>query len=145
LQAPASLADPVYFPGTGSYYEVVDIGVGWNAAQEAAENVEPFLGRPGRLVTISSAAENAFVADLIRGATRHAFSIGAFQPEGACEPGCDWQWITGEPWSYTNWNAGEPNNTQGIEDVVAMYSRPEESRGKWNDAGFVKPHRHLGK
>jgi len=26
------------------------------------------------------------------------------------EPDGGWQWITGEPWVYTNWDIGEPNN-----------------------------------
>ena len=28
-----------------------------------------------------------------------------------------WEWVTGEPFSYANWDGGEPNN-QGDEDYV---------------------------
>jgi hypothetical protein len=38
-----------------------------------------------------------------------------------------WVWETGEPWAYSNWNAGEPNNS-GNEDYIMMYSS-----GLWND------------
>jgi hypothetical protein len=40
-------------------------------------------------------------------------------------------WITGDPWSFTNWASGEPSGTgvNGIEDYLAM--NPD---GTWNDA-----------
>lgn len=41
-----------------------------------------------------------------------------------------WTWITGEPFEYTNWNSGEPNNSGGYEDYLCTWSGP-----KWNDAG----------
>ncbi|NBW77221.1 MAG: hypothetical protein EBR34_15720 [Sphingomonadaceae bacterium] len=38
-----------------------------------------------------------------------------------------WRWVTGETYSYSNWNSGEPNNS-GNEDYVQFVSN-----GKWND------------
>jgi hypothetical protein len=32
-----------------------------------------------------------------------------------------WKWVTGETYSYTNWNSGEPNNA-GNEDYVQFVS-----------------------
>jgi hypothetical protein len=39
-----------------------------------------------------------------------------------------WAWVTGEPWQYTSWGYGEPNNSGGDENCV------EDGRdGAWND------------
>ena len=42
-------------------------------------------------------------------------------------------WTSGEPLSYTNWAAGEPNNTGGTERYVAMYYPGHSEQAKWND------------
>ena len=57
--------------------------------------------------------------------------IGGYQDHLApdySEPAGGWRWVTGEPWGYTNWNGGEPNNAGGIEDFLQWYSS-----GVWND------------
>jgi len=35
--------------------------------------------------------------------------LGGYQPFGA-EAGSAWKWVTDEPWNWTGWAAGEPNN-----------------------------------
>ncbi len=35
---------------------------------------------------------------------------GGFQPPGVTPPNSGWEWVTGEPWDYTNWAPGEPND-----------------------------------
>ena len=40
-----------------------------------------------------------------------------------------WKWTSGEPWSYANWNTGEPNNTNGIENNAIWIL----SSDNWND------------
>ena len=68
--------------------------------------------------------------------------IGAVRHGPGNGPGADhWHWSSGEPWSYTNWCRGEPNNFQGMEDCVQMYGRRElrpqwgmnANDGEWND------------
>ena len=70
------------------------------------------MGYTGHLVTITSAAENAYLAGVFPGITRTW--IGAYQDHDASdysEPSGGWRWVTGELWSYTNWAQGiEPNN-----------------------------------
>ena len=47
--------------------------------------------------------------------------LGGFQDltsPNYSEPSGGWTWVTGEPWSYTNWFPGEPNNTGGGEDYL---------------------------
>jgi hypothetical protein len=62
----------------------------------------------GHLVTIGSAAENSLLAG-----TPAWIGLTDEAVEG------NFVWVTGEPYSYTNWWPGEPNNT-GNEDYVFM-------------------------
>ena len=75
----------------------------------------------GHLVTITSAEEQAFLQSNYTG----AFWIGATDEtvEG------QWEWITGETWTYSNWMSGEPNDFNNGEDCGEM------SDGQWNDNG----------
>ena len=43
--------------------------------------------------------------------------IGLFQVRHQIkEPGGGWGWVSGEPFSYSNWAPGKPNNLEEIED-----------------------------
>jgi hypothetical protein len=142
-----SSATPVQWsPGAGRnghYYEVVP-GPGttfqritWNDAKTAAES-SSFLGVNGSLVTITSSAESQFVSTLLTDPGSGFAWLGGLQPSASPELDGNWQWTTGETWSFTNWDTGEPSNFyQG--DVGgppagspedALHSRPG---GKWND------------
>src|SRR5262249_13112254 len=43
----------------------------------------------------------------------------------------NWTWMTGEPFAYSNWAAGEPNNP-GTEDWVG-YTNGESPAWSWNN------------
>ncbi len=60
------------------------------------------------------------------------------QPDGSLEPVGGWSWITGEPFAYTNWEPGEPNNDfQGEnENRIEIYAQPS---GTWNDLASDGP------
>ena len=109
--------------GNGHYYEVVTetAPIAWQDARDAA------IARGGHLVTITSAAENTFVTTLLNG--MHALA-GAFQPSGSPEPAGGWQWVTGEPFEFTNWNDTQPDNYQGNENYLEVYPGPANN---WND------------
>ena len=109
----------VTWPGNGHQYAVISApqGISWTDAAAGAQA----LG--GTLATITSADENQFVFSLIDDApywrghlsfTGTAFNIGpwigGFQPDGSPEPNGGWQWTTGEPFVYSAWFIGEPNN-----------------------------------
>ncbi len=131
-------------PANGHCYEVVSTNVDWNQAKAAAAAMT-FGGVQGHLATIADAQENAFIQALLGGATAW---VGADQPPPFEVPGPDpnfgagWQWVTGEPFVYTNWDGGEPNDcacTGSAEDALQFYGS-----GLWNDlprgfnlAGYV--------
>src|SRR5438552_3296743 len=109
--------------GNGHFYEAVATpGIVWSNASTAATN------RGGYLATITSAQENQLVFGLIQGNTnlwtRRPSTdswgpwIGGVQPPGSPEPAGGWTWVTGEPFIYQHWNAGEPNNSGGVEDRI---------------------------
>ena len=87
----------------------------------------------GHLVTITSAEEQTFIGQLADQGDADTYSVGGTDEghEGS------WEWITGEPWEYTNWYPGggvgshEPNNGLGKgEDYICI----SKARGwKWVD------------
>ncbi|MEQ9400719.1 MAG: right-handed parallel beta-helix repeat-containing protein [Longimicrobiales bacterium] len=112
--------------GNGHFYEWVPSGsVPWTTARTAAE-ARTAYGLPGHLVTITSAAELAFLgtvqSDSIQTSWRPWIGLSDAASEGT------YVWVTGEPFSFSSWSAGEPNNLTG-EDYVEMFSNLE-----WNDA-----------
>ena len=129
-------AQPFFSPTTGSWYDVVSIlgpgpnTVSWSAAQTGAMAAS-YLGMTGRLATITSQAENDFIVGVLPPNSPDAYWIGGMQVGGP-EPADEWQWITGEPWAFSNWAAGEPNNAVANEDFLILYG--PSGFGKWNDA-----------
>lgn len=134
-------AAPVQWAGNGHYYEVVSLpGSSWVAARDQAAGMS-FNGIQGHLATLTSAAENAFVTSLLTTAATQQWFIGGIQPPNTPGPADAWGWITGETWSYTNWNSPfQPDNhpfyPEG-EDALSMYSGNGASRGRWNDTSMT--------
>ena len=59
--------------------------------------------------------------------------LGGFQLPGSIEPSGGWGWVTGESFSYSNWDPGQPSDTGGNpngehQDLLIMWSG-----GTWND------------
>ena len=85
----------------GHYYMVIDNPSYWSTAKEDCES------RGGHLATITSQDEQDFVASLIGySGSQYNYWIGGTDEgqEGT------WTWITGEPWSYSNWYKNQPDN-----------------------------------
>lgn len=103
----------------GHSYVVVKTDSTWSYAQELC------AAMGGHLATVGDAGEQAFLELLAGGQER--FWLGGFREP--FDPG-SWQWVTGEPWAYTNWGNDEPNGFDefgGGEDRLAIWPR------KWND------------
>jgi len=106
---PTSIADPrILNPANGHLYLFINTGMPWTTAKEYCSM------RGGYLVTIQDSAENEFVHELSPGRTW----LGATDKD---KEG-NWTWVTGEPWTYTNWGEGEPNSIHDNEDYLGTTS-----------------------
>ena len=124
-------------------YEVVYVsgGISWEAANQSAQ------ARGGHLATIASEAENDYVFSIASSSEhREGFWLGGYQIPGSSEPEGDWVWVTGEPWSYTCWDVGEPNNNDiptGMAEERLHFHW--EDSPMWNDlpASNEVPHGYI--
>ncbi|MDB4780426.1 hypothetical protein OAG48_00705, partial [bacterium] len=91
------------------------------------------LSKGGHLATMNSAEEQDFLRSNTLGG-----SFGGFQDRTAAdysEPNGGWRWVTGEPFDYTGWLPGEPNNSGGDEHYVFTCCGGEA--GNWNDGATL--------
>ena len=134
LTAVSANAVPIYEETYGGsmygVYAAEDIS--WDAANSAATS----LGAGYHLVTISSMEENDFVTGLVQLALLGQVWAGGYQ-SGPGAADANWNWVTGEAWSYTNWNKDEPNDYYGLnsEEHLGINWTAD---GKWNDEGYLK-------
>ncbi|MBK7964152.1 MAG: T9SS type A sorting domain-containing protein [Bacteroidetes bacterium] len=139
----------------GHFYELVSSNGTWTATKANAA-ARTYLGMTGYLATITSAAENAFIrqvlnADAWIGCSDEYTQINAatgvttYANQAAAEG--KWYWVTGpekgtmfsvgngspvtQSGQYANWNSGEPNNS-GSEHYGEIYSSGS-TPGAWND------------
>ena len=124
---------PVYSPATGHYYEAryASHDLDWASAKVEAES-RSYLGVSGHLATITSQAEQDFLATLP--AWTGSAWIGAYQPQGSGEPDGNWQWVTGEPWGFAAWGPGQPDN-QATEMWQNSLGTPNFNLTGWIDPG----------
>ena len=125
--------------GNGHFYEVVYVPerISWTDAKTDAEL------KGGYLATTTSAEENSFVFSLVTTpacwtsgtpGTSLGPWLGGFQPTGSPEPDGNWQWVTGEPFTYTYWAPFEPSNGWGLEHFLSFYNGTANSMAStWND------------
>ncbi len=113
-----AIDDVQFNAANGHYYKRYTELVTWTQAKAKAEEVG------GYLVTVTSAAENTFIKNNV------STSGGWIGLSDSASEGT-YVWVSGETYSYTNWNAGEPNNANGGSggEDYAEYG----GAGGWND------------
>ena len=131
---------------TWNVYEAIDTPATFKEALAiAASRPDPTGGTAiGHLVTLSNLAENNFVATTpgvadrwIGLSDRVGVAPGASESNLTVDPfTMGWKWVTGEPFSFQNWNTGEPNDSGG-EDAVHLRN---DAAMNWNDhkSGFAQ-------
>jgi hypothetical protein len=140
---------PIFDPNTGMNLFVLS-PESWTAAEADAQSL---LG--GHLVTIPSAADNAFIVNNVlkdfSGSGGPNLSnvpvwLGLYDPTQPDGPGgpnsqhaADFVWADGSTSTYRNWNVdtSEPNNNGGTEYYTAIdwhfAQDPGNPHGTWND------------
>lgn len=95
----------------------------WNEAKEYAEKIG------GHLATITSAEENAAIYSLVKKDNLYGAWIGCYRTGSGKN---DFSWITGEPFTFSNWytNDSEPNQQWNLENYGAM----RITEGQWRDS-----------
>lgn len=106
--------------GDTHYYQLVylpDGNLNWFQAAYLADS------GGGYLASITSEQENDFIFAMVNdmkyfwkfpayeeGKSQHNHYeitigpfLGGYQPEGSAEPAGGWSWLSGEPWTYSNW------------------------------------------
>lgn len=117
-------------PWGGHYYYLYDMDniSSWDDAKKYCEE------QGGYLATITSAEEDAFLFNYMRSQNCDSAMFGLYDASQGGDSR-DWKWVTGEAFSYRNWEDGEPNNYYGDEYYGGYYW--EFSDGKWNDGSYA--------
>lgn len=134
----APIGGPVINPANGHYYFLLS-PTDWLSSQTQA------VGLGGNLVTINDLAENNWVYATFGGLSKPLW-LGLTDKDSEGTFG----WVSGEAFTFSLWNAGEPNNGGGFvpdEDYVYMVeSNPGLPLipGRWNDVpvagdGIINP------
>ena len=108
--------------GNDHWYALQLVDRTWDEASQDAAN----LG--AHLATLTTQAENDWVFAEVANAPdawNQQFGpwIGGFQNTTSpdySEPGGGWEWVTGEPWAFTNWQPNDPSNTGGAQNFLAL-------------------------
>lgn len=129
----------VTWSGNGHRYRAVCVpeGITWSDAKQAAEADGAYLA------TITSAEENVFVFDLVdnpkywnqRPPGNPGYLgpwLGGRAPLGRPDPQIGWTWVTGEIWSFSNWQTSEPSSS-GEDSLQFISTHAGQRTAQWND------------
>jgi len=120
--------------GNDHWYDVVWVDnvdtLLWEDARDMADQ------SGGHLVTLTTAAENAFVWEFLNDnlgdAQYRSYWLGGYQSDKTEEPLGNWTWVTDEEWAYTNWHPTIPpnNGRGGTQDYLHFW---DTDSGHWDD------------
>lgn len=103
----------------GHTYARFDIALNYSQAEKFCEQAG------GHLATLTSWRENLAVQSILDDASYDEYWLGASDEEWEGS----WKWTTGEAFDWTNWDDSQPDNYNGDEDFLTIYSY----YGSWND------------
>lgn len=108
-------------------YQVFETSMTWSEAQAYCES----LG--GYLACITSAEEEALIESLIADGGKKQYWLGGYRDSNN-----NFVWVTGEPFSYSKWDAIEPNDYRNNESYVQILREPNPAvygskAYHWND------------
>lgn len=134
-RAPAQGLDWILNPTNGRWYSETTTRLPWTAADDYARSVG------AGLVTVRSAGESAFLqSNFFAAASPLDFHwLGLFQDPNDpafAEPSGGWKWVSGEPVTYTNWAAAQPDNAGPIAENFARVLGPSggANAAQWADS-----------
>ena len=108
-------------------YERYDYHMSWTSAKEVCEEFG------GHLVSITDAKEQAAVVSLLSGCPYGYYHIGCKDP---AQSGV-WSWVTGESFSYQNWDPQSPEPTRGDGEfyaaIIGIDNPNNKQVGEWID------------
>lgn len=120
----------------GHYYYAYQEVKSWTEAKKACEQVG------GHLAAITSQDEQEAVFEYLYGhSDRSGYWLGATDQEKEGK----WQWVTGEPWNYENWDERQPDNYESSDNFSPTGQKDEDylgmafgernwaGNGYWND------------
>ncbi len=121
-----------YLPRNKHFYRYISSpGISWTTAKTLAESpINYYYGLQGYLATLTVADEARLAGDQAPG---NGWIGGSdAETEGV------WKWVTGPEtgtvMTYTNWNIGEPNNSNGNENYAHVKAPGVAGiPGSWND------------
>jgi hypothetical protein len=108
----------------GHGYTITDSGASWYAAEQQAR------AWGGHLVAVNDSLENAFIAGAFGSYANFWVGLSDEAQHGT------YVWSSGEPFAYTNWDAGQPNNANN-QDYAAL-----RANGLW--AGYAASANYRG-
>lgn len=112
-----------YFVFNGHTYKAFKEKVTWPSAKALCE------AKGGHLAVVNSPGVQAFLETFLE----DPVWIGAYNPTGVLS---GWTWITGQPWTYANWGAGQPDYMSGTdnrEPYAQIGIGANFNGGKWNN------------
>ena len=133
IDSPENAVYPIFLPEfDGSFYEIFEApAISW---PDAAALVDGMVLKDcdTHLAAITSPEEQAFLFATY-GIGLQGKWYGGFQPPDELNKDANWGWVTGEPWVYTNWSGGEPNDAYG--PGTEQYILGWDGGTTWNDEG----------
>lgn len=113
----------VYNSNNQHYYALVTVraGMDFSTALANSRDLRAPDGKAGYLATITSSAEWTWIkSKMLPAAGTKTVLTGGQQATGSTEPSGGWTWTNAEPFAYTDWQTGEPNNGGSGESLLAL-------------------------